>query len=211
MMLNLSQQVFQVGASAEGQPNNLNMNQIVQTLEAMRQFFQEEAPRNPKPPAWTVDSLKKNGAKEFVGAQSDEGENAEFWLDRIICVLTNMLVPEQHQVRLTLALLQDDAYYCWSSVPGKPEPHYGLEPVSTPKQECTKLLLGMNSKLMGLMGTANTDDFKILWAQAQNAQLLLNTMEKENEKETSKPIPSGGAKSAPPTTSHPVASSAPIL
>ncbi|VFQ95767.1 unnamed protein product [Cuscuta campestris] len=244
-------------SNAEVQHRNLNMNQIAQTLEAMRKYFQEEVPRNPKPPAWTVDSLKKNGAKEFLGAESDEGEKAEFWLYRIMRVHTDMLVPEEHRVRLTLALPQDDAYYWWSSVPGKPDPitweffeeefktkyippwyiearrqefidlrqgsmtldaynhmhtklkRYGPELVATPKQECTKFLLGMNPKLMGLMGTATTDDFKVLWAQAQNAQLLLNRIEKVNEKETSTTIPSGGARSAPTTVSHPTTFPAP--
>ncbi|RAL42526.1 hypothetical protein DM860_011144 [Cuscuta australis] len=59
------------------------------------------------------------------------------------------------------------------------------------------------------MGTANTDDFKVLWAQAQNAQLLLNRIEKVNEKETSTTVPSGGARSAPTTVSHPTTFPAP--
>ncbi|KAG8472702.1 hypothetical protein CXB51_034564 [Gossypium anomalum] len=64
-----------------------------------------------KPP---VDRIRKHGATEFKATDSDDAEQAEFWLDNTIRVLDELSCTPEECLKCTISLLRDSAYYWWN-------------------------------------------------------------------------------------------------
>ena len=69
--------------------------------------------RSNKPP---VDRIRKHGATEFKATDSDDAEQAEFWLDNTIRVLDELSCTPDECLKCTISLLRDSAYYWWSTL-----------------------------------------------------------------------------------------------
>ncbi|KAG8480712.1 hypothetical protein CXB51_025402 [Gossypium anomalum] len=66
-----------------------------------------------KPP---VDRIRKHGATEFKATDSDDAEQAEFWLDNTIRVLDELSCTPEECLKCTISLLRDSAYYWWNTL-----------------------------------------------------------------------------------------------
>ena len=69
--------------------------------------------RSNKPP---VDRIRKHGATEFKATDSDDAEQAEFWLDNTIRVLDELSCTPDECLKCAISLLRDSAYYWWSTL-----------------------------------------------------------------------------------------------
>ncbi|KAG8485863.1 hypothetical protein CXB51_019210 [Gossypium anomalum] len=66
-----------------------------------------------KPP---VDRIRKHGATEFKATDSDDAEQAEFWLDNTIPVLDELSCTPDECLKCAISLLRDSAYYWWNTL-----------------------------------------------------------------------------------------------
>ncbi|KAG8478886.1 hypothetical protein CXB51_028729 [Gossypium anomalum] len=63
-----------------------------------------------------VDRIQKHGATEFKATDSDDAEQAEFWLDNTIRVLDEPSCTPDDCLKCAISLLRDSAYYWWNTL-----------------------------------------------------------------------------------------------
>ncbi|VFQ98009.1 unnamed protein product [Cuscuta campestris] len=84
-----------------------------------------QPPPPPPPPVAvvTIEKLRKNGAKEFLGDRIADPMIAKRWFERTTRVLGNLRVPLNQRGDLAVALHQDSTYNWWKRVGADvPEP-----------------------------------------------------------------------------------------
>ncbi|KAK5811431.1 hypothetical protein PVK06_026762 [Gossypium arboreum] len=88
-------------------------NQYIRTNTAVPQ---PPFPTNTTPAHPPVDRIRKHGATEFKDTDSDDAEQAEFWLDNTIRVLNELSCTPDECLKCTISLLCDSAYYWWNTL-----------------------------------------------------------------------------------------------
>ena len=64
----------------------------------------------PKAP---IDTVRRNGAKDFHGSSMEESAKAEFWLEKLERVLEEVRCPPNQRASCAVSLLQGEAYDWW--------------------------------------------------------------------------------------------------
>ncbi|KAK5812033.1 hypothetical protein PVK06_027428 [Gossypium arboreum] len=114
-------------APADSQPIASNPNDEARQAfySVMNDWFNQYIRTNtavPQPPFPTntnkppVDRIRKHGATEFKATDSDDAEQAEFWLDNTIRVLDELSCTPDECLKCTISLLRDSAYYWWNTL-----------------------------------------------------------------------------------------------
>ncbi|KAG8473151.1 hypothetical protein CXB51_035096 [Gossypium anomalum] len=92
-------------APMDSQPITSNQND-----EARQAFYSTRLNKLP------VDRIRKHGATEFKATESDEAEQAEFWLDNTIRVFDKLSCTPDECLKCAISLLHNSAYYWWNTL-----------------------------------------------------------------------------------------------
>ncbi|VFQ85724.1 unnamed protein product [Cuscuta campestris] len=177
------------------------MTQLLQQVLIMNQNVLAHVRQSE--PRITLESLKKNGAEEFLGENIADPLVAFRWIERVQRVFENLKVLAGEWADFAVMLLQSNAYEWWKRTtrnanhPAKVMwayfdqlfdhlAEFGQDLVNTTKRRCDRFVKGMRPKLQKHMSTTSRQDFGVMYEQAKEVVRTKEGVSQKNNQQSAK-------------------------